>query len=131
MVHPSPPSWQAAPKFRSWWLYVVFGSRLLAPSRARLILETAWWIDVSLQWSDARNAPQQFPLLTVHTFRADPPRIHVIVSDASGPDGFGSFSGPISVNTPTVRAFSWDQMYFFVNYEELTALGHFVECTDA
>ena len=27
---------------RSWWLYVVFGYHLLPPTRARLLLDTAW-----------------------------------------------------------------------------------------
>ena len=52
---------------RSSWLYVVFGSRLLASSRARL-QNTSRWIDVLLQWSDAWNKPQRFLLLTAHTF---------------------------------------------------------------
>ena len=113
-------------------LYIVFGSRLSSPLRARLLFDTAWWIDVLLQWSEARNAPQQFPLLATHTFRTDPHRIHVVVSDASGPDGFGYFFGPISSNTPEFRAFRWDATYFFVNSHssELTALLHFLERTD-
>ena len=72
-------------------------------------------------------------LLTAHTFRTDPPHIHVIVSDAAGSDGFGYFFGPISANTPEFRVFCWDTTYFFVNSHsgELTALLHFVERTDA
>ena len=31
---------------RSWWLYVVFGYRLLPPARARLLLDTTWWITI-------------------------------------------------------------------------------------
>ena len=59
---------------RSWWLYVVFGYRLLPPARVRLLLDTAWWISVLVQWAAEVNAPQQFPLLSVHTFWADPSR---------------------------------------------------------
>ena len=43
---------------RSWWLYVVFGYHLLPPARARLLLDTAWWINVLIQWAADANAPQ-------------------------------------------------------------------------
>ena len=84
----------------AWWLYVVFGSKLLAPSRARLLKDTLWWIAVLATWENSENDPQQFPLLSAHSFWTDPSRASVIVSDVFGPDGFGYYHGPLGSETP-------------------------------
>ena len=117
---------------RSWWLYVVFGYRLLPATRARLLLDTAWWLGILVQWAAEVNASQQFPLLSVHTFWADPSRAWIIVSDASGTDGLGYYYGPLSSNTPAFRSAAWSPAYRFTSSHcgELTALWHFVERTD-
>ena len=118
---------------RSWWLYVVFGYKLLAPTRARLLKDTLWWIAVLAAWEDSENVPHQFPLLSAHSFWTDPARASVIVSDASGPDGFGYYHGPLGSESPQFGAFPWDDSYKFVNSHcgELTALWHYVERSTA
>ena len=113
---------------RSWRLYVVFGAKLLAPTRARLLKDTLWWIAVLTAWESSENDPQQFPLLSADSFHSDLSRASVVVSDASGPDGFGYYYGPLGSDSPQFGAFPWDSQYRFVNshYGELTALWHFV-----
>ena len=118
---------------RSWWLYVVFGYKLLVPTRARLLKDTLWWISVLAAWESSENVPHQFPLLSAHSFWTDPARASVIVSDASGPDGFGYYHGPLGSESPQFGAFPWDDSYKFVNSHcgELTALWHYVERSTA
>ena len=93
---------------RSWWLNVVFGAKLLAPTRARLLKDTLWWIAVLTAWESSENDPQQFPLLSADSFHSDLSRASVVVSDASGSDGFGYYYGPLGSDSPQLGAFQWD-----------------------
>ena len=92
-----------------------------------------WWIAVLAAWENSENVPQQFPLLSAHSFWTDPARASVIVSDASGPDDFGYYHGPLGSESPQFGAFPWDDSYKFVNSHcgELTALWHYVERSTA
>ena len=73
----------------------------LSSSCVRLLKDTLWWIAVLANWKNSENDPQQFPLLSAHSFWTDPSRTSVIVSDASGPDGFGYYHGPLGSDTPS------------------------------
>ena len=90
---------------RAWWLYVVFRAKLLAPTRARLLKDTLWWIAVLATWESSENEPQQFPLLSADSFHSDLSRASVVVSDASGPDGFGYYYAPLGSDSPQFGAF--------------------------
>lgn len=47
---------------RAWWFYVVFGLKLLAPTRARLLKDTLWWVAVLAEWENSESDLRAFVL---------------------------------------------------------------------
>ena len=116
---------------RSWWLYCKFKDQLGIAHRLKLIEDTKWWISVLGKWSASELSNKEYPILSSSMLLKDADSIWFIQSDASGPDGFGYFSGGLSEDDPEYYSAMWGNGYSFESSHngELQALLHFVRVT--
>ena len=122
---------------RAWWLYVVFGHHLIPPSRARLLLDTAWWIDVLVHWPADVNAPQMGSRCQHASTIPVNVGAHIPGKSVTSLDRcFRRLRSRqprvlLQSYTPAFLSAVWSANYRFVTSHcgELTALWHYVERT--
>jgi hypothetical protein len=78
-------------KSQAWWHYLHAGFKLEASKRARLILDTEWWIKLLSTWAENKNSGSEYPIISSAELIQNLDSIIVIQSDMSGPDGIGYF----------------------------------------
>lgn len=94
---------------RSWYIYSVHMTRLHHHWRQRLLSDTEWWLSILHRWSseDGATDRRNIPIVNSARLIADPRLIHCCVSDASGPDGIGYFSGEWLSDNPVYFSRQW------------------------
>ena len=116
---------------RYWWLYQKFCNKLHSLSRTQLIADTKWWIDVVTTWGGGDLTGHEYPIFSADEL-LQKKKMCIVLSDASGPDGFGYVNGYLEDDHPRYVSHAWDDAYQFVNshYGELQALLHFIRETE-
>ncbi len=114
---------------RSWWLYVKYRSQLSPVWRHKLLMDTKWWVGKLEAWSTAGVSGIEYPIVSAEDLMLNPEYISMVVSDASGPDGFGYYWGAIDDEDFSVYAKVWGGKYEFISSHtgELQALRHYLE----
>jgi len=89
------------------WLYLQYGPALSAVCRGRMLENLEWW-DAQLEMM-ARGDPtgSEYPVINGSVLEADPTLVHVLVSDMSGDDGVGSYSGSLDEADPAFYTETW------------------------
>jgi hypothetical protein len=121
---------------QSWWWFSVHGYRLDRKLFGCLLADTLFWLHTLARWADGTTA-SEFPILSAAELQADPGRILVVVSDASGDDGFGYYYGGLDDSTHRFHSQRWgvnDPLTGGLTFEtshhgELASLSHFLAHT--
>ena len=127
---------------RSWWLHFRYGNQLEEHLRARLIIDTRWWINVTRTWEEELLTGIEYPILCADELLATPKAIYIVQSDCSGTDGFGYFHGYLGDEEMDFTAIAWsatavegsgwhnDPLQYTTSHDgELKALDHFLRNT--
>jgi hypothetical protein len=124
---------QAAPagllRIRLVYAHLVAESSFSAAGMAGLIKDLEWWLVRLDDWAISKQRPDATPLLSPAALCADPAAVEVLVSDASGPDGYGGYAGPLGCANPAFFAVQWtDPAAQFTSSAqgELQGLAHHV-----
>jgi hypothetical protein len=124
---------QAAPagllRIRLVYAHLVAESTFSAAGMADLIRDLEWWLVRLDDWAISKLRPDATPLLSPAALCADPAAVEVLVSDASGPDGYGGYAGPLGCADPEFFAAQWtDPAAQFQSSAqgELQGLAHYV-----
>jgi len=102
-----------------WWRYLKFGRKLWPALRERLKSDTRWWIQQLEKWADERVSGSEYPIYNSSELLAQPNRLILLQSDASGldTDGFGYFTSGFSEEELAMSghwyAQGWDGSYQF------------------
>lgn len=77
---------------------------------------------------EGTDADASYPMLSASVLLGTPGKLHVLQSDASGPDGFGYFYGPLGEANPEYYSRVWGDGYAFVtsHHGELSAPLHYL-----
>jgi len=80
-------------------------------------------------WSTKGVSGIEYPIVSAEDLMLHPECISMVVSDASGPDGFGYYWGAINDEDFSVYAKTWGGTYEFISSHtgELQALKHYSE----
>jgi hypothetical protein len=92
---------------RSWWIFERYGEGIHEPVRRRLLEDTDWWLDNIEAWMNDEVSGLELPILSASQVEEDPSLIHVVQSDASGPDGFGYLCGAVNDDNPDYYSSIW------------------------
>jgi len=113
---------------RSWWLYVRYRSKLTPVWRSKLLRDTRWWVAKLEVWSRREVSGVEYPIVSAEDLLNDPSSIAMMISDASGTDGFGYYYGSIFDVDFRVYARKWGSGYEFHTSHtgELQALRHYL-----
>jgi hypothetical protein len=124
---------QAAPagllRIRLVYAHLVAASSFSTAGMADLVRDLEWWLIRLDDWAIGKQRPDATPLLSPTALCADPAAITVLVSDASGPDGYGGYAGSLGCADPEFFAEQWtDQEAQFQSSAqgELQGLAHYV-----
>lgn len=117
---------------RAWWLSLKHGLKLAPYWRSQLTEDLVWWVAVLSSWEDGGDAAATYPILSADEILNTPGRLHLLQSDASGPDGFGYFHGVPGDLNPRLYSRTWGDGYEFVTSHngELSAPLCFVRRED-
>jgi len=82
----------------AWWRYSTLPTSVTPGEelRARLLVDTDWWLAVLDKWANKEHSEKVFPILSAHELLADPEGVGICCSDMSGPDGYGCHYGTIA-----------------------------------
>jgi hypothetical protein len=89
--------------YRYWSAGICFS----AHGRAGLIADLKWWLVRLDIWALGDPLQGSLPILSPAALLAKPGAIHTFASDASGPDGFGGFHGPLHCTDPEYFSLPW------------------------
>jgi hypothetical protein len=89
------------------WAYLEYGSTLSASGMSLLLEDLDWWIAKLALWAAGDLAGCEYPIVTRHSLLNTPGAISVLVSDASGIDGFGGIVGDLYDPDPRVFSVLW------------------------
>jgi hypothetical protein len=114
---------------RSWWLYCRHRSRLTPKVRYKLVQDTKWWIQLTETWAKQETKGIEYPIVSAAELLAEKSSIEMIISDASGVDGFGYYSGPFDADDFSFYTRRWGGQYEFSSSHtgELQALNHYLQ----
>jgi hypothetical protein len=114
---------------RSWWLYCRYRSRLTPKVRYKLIQDTKWWIKLTETWAKQGTSGIEYPIISAAELLAEKSSIEMLISDASGEDGFGYYSGPFDADDFSFCTRKWGGQYEFTSSHtgELQALSHYLQ----
>lgn len=117
---------------RMLYLYGVHGLALHDKQRDQLLDDLEWWLGVVRTWQAGKVSGLEYPILNAATLRADPRRLRVVQSDASGVDGHGYYYGSVDEPDPRFVACQWDEGVGTLSshHDELYSLLHYARHTD-
>jgi hypothetical protein len=116
-------------RIRLVYAHLVADSSFSAAGMAALVKDLEWWLVRLDDWAAGKQRPDATPLLSPAALCADPAAVEVLVSDASGPDGYGGYAGPLGCADPEFFAAQWtDPAAQFQSSAqgELQGLAHYV-----
>jgi hypothetical protein len=90
-----------------WWQYCRHGHLLHQNATDSLIEDTEWWITLLTQWGSQSISSLAYPIINPASLAANPDRVRVVQSDASGTDGYGFTMGRINDSNLTFHSFAW------------------------
>ena len=89
---------QGKTKIWSTWEYLKYGQDLWPVVRLKMIEDLKWWISKLFFWAGGGTGGC-FPVVNRSTLQA-PGAVRFLISDYSGPDGYGGLSGAIEDDNP-------------------------------
>jgi hypothetical protein len=91
----------------AWHHYGVHGEALSPYGRAQVLAQSAFWLRKLDSWARGEQTTE-VPILSATELREDPSKLHIMQSDASGPDGTGYYHGSLADTDYQYRATAWD-----------------------
>ena len=90
---------QGKTKIHAAWRYLTHGASLWPSVRVKLLADLNWWRAKLDLWSTG-SSDGCYPIVNTSTLSDNPDAIEFLVSDFSGPDGFGGLSGSLHCTDP-------------------------------
>ena len=115
-------------RLRIFWLYTQHGALLGEWAKHDLADDLAWWSAKLGCWAEGGLTGNEYPILNAEALSADGgASVTVLVSDASGDDGFGYHVSSLADENQRYYAQVWDDQYNFQtsHHGELEALRHY------
>jgi hypothetical protein len=116
---------------QAWHHYAHYGEYLSDHGRARVLMDTAFWIPHLERWARGEQGCE-FPILSGPELRDEPNKLYLVQGDVSGPDGMGYYWGALEDDDPQYYSRPWgDGWEFRTSHSgEMSGLLHFLEHTD-
>ena len=110
------------------WTYLTHGTEMSPHGMRLLLADLDWWIDKLATWARGNATGCEYPIVTRATLLDNPNSIDILISDASGDDGYGGFAGNLHDDNPLVFSHQWPGDKPKSSYVgELAALQYYLE----
>jgi hypothetical protein len=108
------------------WTYLKHGPNMSPRGIELLLADLDWWSDKLATWSKGDATGCEYPIVNRDTLLGRPDAIEVLISDASGTDGFGGIIGQLLDPDPRVFSVSWpaDRVHLSSFIDEISALRY-------